>query len=106
MRTDSQHTSAGLRAWANGIYPLEAGVEPLIRTSGGRFTSGTQPWVRPGEGPFSGRWWIDATEMNEFNLGVLSGGEARMLRFAASLFAGAPVDLHNAIPGQGSRTCS
>lgn len=37
MRADSQGTSAGLRAWASGIYPLEAGVELLISTSGGRF---------------------------------------------------------------------
>jgi hypothetical protein len=95
MRTDSQDTSTGLRAWASGIYPLEAGVELLIRTSGGRFAGAGQPWVQPGRG----WWWVDVTELNEANFGVLSGGEARMLRIAASLLGGAPVDLHTAIPG-------
>lgn len=97
MRTDDRETSAGLRAWARGIYPLEAGVELLIRTSVGRFASATQPWIRPGKDP--GWWWIDVTEMNESNFGVLSGGEARMLRITASLLGGAPVDLSTAIPG-------
>jgi hypothetical protein len=97
MRTDNQDTSAGLRAWARGIYPLEAGVELLIRTCGGRFASASQPWVRHGEDP--GWWWVDVTLMNGANFGVLSGGEARMLRIAASLLGGGPVDLHNAIPG-------
>lgn len=31
----SEHTHAGLRAWAKGIYPLEAGVELLLRAAGG-----------------------------------------------------------------------
>ncbi|QLQ15526.1 MAG: hypothetical protein HZY73_07340 [Micropruina sp.] len=97
MRSDSQDTSAGLRAWAGGIYPLEVGVELLIRTSNGRFAGAGQPWVRSGDDP--GWWWIDVTEMNEANIGVLSCGEARMLRIAASLLGGAPVDLHTAIPG-------
>lgn len=97
MRADIEDTSAGLRTWARGIYPLEAGVELLIRTSGGRFAGASQPWVRRGED--SGWWWVDVTEMNEFSFGVLSGGEARLLRIAASLLGGAPVDLHNATPG-------
>jgi hypothetical protein len=76
---------------------LEAGVELLIRTSGGRFTNASQPWIQPGE--HSGHWWIDISQLNESTLGGLSGGEARMLRLAASLLGGEPVDLYEAIPG-------
>lgn len=54
MRSDSQDTSAGLRAWAGGIYPLEVGVELLIRTSNGRFAGAGQPWVRSGDDPAGG----------------------------------------------------
>ncbi len=97
MHTDPSETHAGLRAWAKGIYPLEAGVELLIRACGGRFANASLPWVQPGEDP--GWWWIDVAAMNESSLAGLSGGEARMVRIAASLLGGSPVNLYDAIPG-------
>lgn len=86
-----------LRRWAKGLYPLEAGVELLIRTSNGRFAHPAQPWVQPGDDP--GWWWIDVDQMNEDNYGALSGGETRLLRIAASLLGGPPVDLSRNLPG-------
>ncbi len=50
---------AGLRAWPKGIYPLEAEVELLIRTRGGRFASSTMPWIEAGEDP---GWWVDRAD--------------------------------------------
>lgn len=86
-----------LRRWAKGVYPLEAGVELLVRTSNSRFAHPAQPWVQPGDDP--GWWWIDVDQMNEDNYSGLSGGETRMLRIAASLLEGRPVDLSRNIPG-------
>ncbi|MCB0912482.1 MAG: hypothetical protein KDB60_12785 [Propionibacteriaceae bacterium] len=51
MNTDPDVVADGLRAWARGIYPLEAAVELLIRSCGGRFASSGMPWVQPGEEP-------------------------------------------------------
>ncbi len=86
-----------LRCWAKGLYPLEAGVELLIRSCGGRFANPGQPWVQQGDRP--GRWWIDAEQMTDDNYGVLSGGETRLLRIAASLLEGPPVDLSRNLAG-------
>lgn len=86
-----------LRGWAKGLYPLEAGVELLIRSSEGRFANPGQPWVQQGEDP--GWWWIDVEQMNEDNYGAFSGGEIRLLRIAASLLDGQPVDLSRNLPG-------
>ncbi|MCA0297258.1 MAG: hypothetical protein LCH96_18495 [Actinobacteria bacterium] len=97
MTTSQVHTHAALRTWAKGIYPLEAGVELLIRTSDGRFAASSQPWIQPGD--HQGWWWVDADQLTDDNLGALSGGEARMLRIAASLLGGVPVSLHEAVPG-------
>lgn len=93
----SDQTHAGLRSWAKGIYPLEAGVELLIRSSGGRFAAVGWPWINRGGGP--GWWWLDAEQLNEDNFAALSGGEARLLRLAASLLNGEPVDLNGNIAG-------
>jgi hypothetical protein len=97
MKVSQVDTHSALRTWAKGAYPLEAGVELLIRTSGGRFAADTQPWIQPGDNP--GWWWVDADQLTDDNLGALSGAEARMLRIAASLLAGAPVNLYEAVPG-------
>lgn len=97
MSTVQASTHAALRAWAKGIYPLEAGVELLIRTSSGRFAADSQPWIRPGADP--DRWWVDVDQLIEDNFAAVSGGEARMLRLAASLLAGGPVSLYEAVPG-------
>lgn len=87
----------GLRAWAKGIYPLEAGVELLLRVCEGRFARPGNPWVEPGADP--GWWWIDIDQLTEDNLGAVSGGEARILRIAASLLGGPSVNLYETIPG-------
>lgn len=97
MTTSHLDTHTALRAWAKGIYPLEAGVELLIRTSGGRFADTSQPWIQPGVDP--GWWWVDVDQLNDDNLGALSGGEARLLRIAASLLGGAPASLYESVPG-------
>lgn len=66
-----------LRAWAKGIYTVEAGVELLARTVP-KLLNG--PWVKQTEDG----WWFDAASVDE-NSGYLSGGERRVLRLAASL---------------------
>lgn len=86
-----------LRRWAKGLYPLEAGVELLIHAFDGRFGNPGQPWVQQGDDP--GWWWIDADQMIEDNFGALSGGEVRLLRIAASLLGGRPVDLSRNLAG-------
>ncbi len=48
---------------------------------------------------FPGWWWIDVEQMTEDNYSALSGGETRILRIAASLLGGAPVDLSRNLPG-------
>lgn len=86
-----------LRRWAKGLYPLEAGVELLIRAFDGRFANPGQPWVQQGDDP--GWWWIDVEQMNEDYYAALSGGETRLLRIAASLLDGEPVDLSRNLAG-------
>ncbi len=86
-----------LRRWASGLYPLEAGVDLLIRVCQGRFANPGQPWVERGDDP---NWWsIDVEQMNEDNYNALSGGEIRLLRIAASLLGGPPVDLSRNLAG-------
>lgn len=95
MRDDRTH--AGLRAWAKGIYPLEAGIELLIRGADGRFASPGSPWIKRGGEPES--WWLDAAQMTENRFAALSGGETRLLRIVASLVGGGPVDLYENLAG-------
>lgn len=90
-----------LRRWARGLYSLEAGVELLIRACGGRFANSGQPWVQQGD---TGLWWIDVEQMNEDNFSALSGGETRLLRIAASLLDGPPVD--SAATSRDSTVCT
>lgn len=89
--------SEAFRRWAKGLYPLEAGVELLVQAFDGRFANSSQPWVQQGVAP--GWWWIDAEQMTEDNYGALSGGETRLLRIAASLLGGPPVDLSSNLAG-------
>jgi hypothetical protein len=94
-----------LRAWACGIYPDEAGVELLIGhdvflhradfTS--RFIS------TPGDGTeLSVIDWPAAIAALDDSL-PCSGGENRMLRLAASLAGGIPVNLRDALTGLDDR---
>lgn len=80
-------TAPGLRAWAKGMYPIEAAVELLIRTG---FARDGLPWIEQVEGNFDpardhwravdrDRLWSRGVE------GPYSGGERRILSIAASL---------------------
>lgn len=88
---------AGLRAWAQGMYPLEAAVELLVGFAGGRFATPGHPWIQPCDQP--GMWWLDPSRISDDTIGALSGGEQRVLRIVASLAGGEPVDLSEALPG-------
>ena len=90
-------TFAGLRLWANGLYPLGAAVEILVRAFGGRFAAPGNPWIQPCDLP--GWWWLDVTMLVDDQIGHLSGGEQRVLRIGASLAGGAPVSLADNLPG-------
>lgn len=92
--TETQLADA-LRAWAKGIYPTEAGVELLIRT---RLATSGHRWVQRNS-DFPDRWWIDADQINADTIGVYSGGQQRVLRIAAALLGGQPVDLYRDVPG-------
>ncbi|UGS28342.1 hypothetical protein K8F61_09375 [Microbacterium resistens] len=86
--------AAALRAWARGDVALEAAVELLVRTLGGRLLDG--PWIRRHA---SGGVWFDA-DLAGLDGGYLSGGERRILAVASSLASAAqPVDLRDAITG-------
>lgn len=89
MTTSEAFTAAhhdALRAWARGLYPLEAATELLIRGCGGRFTETGQAWIHVED---RGRAWIDFEELTEQLAagGPWSGGERRLLVLAASLGA-------------------
>ena len=97
---------AALRACAAGVYPLEAGVDLLIAHAcrldrsvfrarcvlhGLSITDGITEMAE-----------IDwAAALNALDTGELpcSGGERRILRLAASLASGIPVDLSDAVTG-------
>ena len=92
-----------LRAWARGIYPDEAGVELLIGHAvflhRADFTSRfiTTPASSDGT-PLAVIDWPAAIAALDGCL-PCSGGENRMLRLAASLAAGIPVSLRDALTG-------
>jgi hypothetical protein len=91
---------AALRACAAGLYPLEAGVDLLI----------AHAWLLD-RGDFRDRFVhhgtsitdgiTDMAEIDALDTGELpcSGGEGRILRLAASLASGIPVDLSDALTG-------
>lgn len=87
-------THEGLRVWARGMYPLEAGVELLIRTG---LAQPWQPWIKPTDRP--DMYWVDVDQLHDDMIGPYSGGQIRLLHIAASLLDGAPVNLHRDIAG-------
>ena len=90
----SEH-HARLRAWAKGIYGMEAATELLIRGFDGRFADPSCPWIHP---TASGHW-IDFESIPELS-GALSGGEQRFLKIAAALDDGdVTVNLGRALAG-------
>jgi hypothetical protein len=96
--------SAALRAAAQGLHPDEAAAGLIIShgtyLTRGDFTRHMHSEVSISNGtPMA---WIDwDAVIGALDAGQLpsSGGEKRVLRIAASLAAGHPVDLRDAIPG-------
>jgi len=93
--------AAQLRAWARGIYPDEAGVELLIGHAvfldRADFTS--RFITIPGDGDgLAVIDWPAAIAALDDSL-PCSGGENRMLRLAASLTDGIPVNLRDTLTG-------
>ena len=90
-----------LRAWARGIYPDEAGVELLIgHASFLHRADFTSRFISiPGDGAgLAAIDWPAAIAALEDSL-PCSGGENRMLRLAASLAGGIPLNLRDALTG-------
>lgn len=90
-----------LRAWAKGMYTIEAATELLIRGFGGKFAAAGNPWVHTStepQGPGQVSAWIDFASIPE-EAGVLSGGERRFLLLAASLAEDVPVTLGDLVSG-------
>jgi hypothetical protein len=97
---------AALRACASGFYPAEASTELVI--SHGSFLARsdfTGRFIEIGTSITDGittmasiDWPAAITALDTGNL-PCSGGEQRMLRLAASLADGIPVDLRNALTG-------
>jgi hypothetical protein len=97
---------AALRACASGFYPAEASTELLISHGSfldrsdftGRFID-TGTSITDGTTTMASIDWPAAiTALDTGNL-PCSGGEQRMLRLAASLADGIPVDLRDALTG-------
>ena len=78
---------AGLRGWAWGLHSLEAAVESLILSCGGRFACQSWPWVCVDRGCV----WLDADQIHP-HIGVLSSGEQRILGLVEALATGRPID--------------
>ena len=97
--------TAALRACASGIYALEAGVGPLI--ANGTFLHRddfTTRFILSGASPASGTRmaavdWDAATTALAAGELPCPGGERRILKLAASLADGIPVNLRDAVTG-------
>jgi hypothetical protein len=101
--TGSADLTAALRAHAQGLHCLEAAVELLISHAA---------WLRRGDflhhfvhttpgpsnrTPIAAINWPEAIAALDRGKLPCSGAEGRMLRLAASLAAGIPVDLRDAL---------
>jgi hypothetical protein len=102
-----------LRAGARGFYPLEAGTSLLVDCGSwlhrpdftSRFIT-TGPSISDSVTLLAATDWEAAvTALHAGELPV-SGGERRMLLLAASIAAGTPVDLNDALPGIDRRNAS
>ena len=98
--------SGALRACARGVYPLEAGTSLLIDCGSwlhrddftSRFiTAG--PSISDGVTLLASIDWEAAVAALHAGELPASGGERRMLLLAASIAAGTPVNLNDALPG-------
>lgn len=81
-----------IRDWARGMYSVEAGAELLIRS--GLIGDDASPWIHHD----GDRAWIDAEALVDHSAGA-SGGQQRVIRLAASLLDGQPVNLADDVPG-------
>lgn len=82
-----------LRAWAKGMYPLEAATELLIRTG---WAHPARRWIEVS----NGRPYIDFLTVGDPEvIGSYSGGEKRLLRIIASLSDRTSVVLGDDISG-------
>ena len=101
---------AALRACARGFYPAEASAELLISHESFLARSDfTSRFIRLGTSITDGittmasiDWPATITALDTGNL-PCSGGEQRMLRLAASLASGIPVNLRDALSGLDDR---
>lgn len=91
----SVETEAGLRDWARGSLPMEAGVELVLRSFGGRFARNSSAWIVTEPG---GRIWLDADALRRQS-GVFSGGERRVTAIVAALIDRTPVDIVDVVTG-------
>jgi hypothetical protein len=99
---------AALRACARGFYPAEASAELLISHGSflarhdftGRFI---RLGVTAGDTRMAAIDWDAAITALNFGELPCSGGERRILHLAASLAAGIPVDLCDAVTGLDDR---
>jgi hypothetical protein len=98
---------AALRACARGIYPDEAGIELLIRHATflhrDDFTRFLSTSRLAGSTPLAAIDWTGAIAALDAGTLPSSGGEQRMLRLAASLAGGIPVNLREALTGIDAR---
>jgi hypothetical protein len=106
-----QHPLAqALRVCARGIYPDEAAVELIIGHGAFLHRGDFTQHITIGEyGPYGDKamhaaidWTAAAAALHAGNL-PCSGGERRILRIAASLAAGLPIDLRDALTGLDDR---
>lgn len=101
--------NAALRAHAAGLHPDQAGTELLIGHGAILHRGDFARFVHNGTSISDGITtlaWIDwdaaITALHHGQL-PLSGGEQRILTLAASIAAGLPVSLRDAIPGLDNR---
>lgn len=88
-----------VREWARGTYPTEAGVELLIRQGKAIFEGA--PWIidlEPLDRALPRMASIDVDKLR-YEAGAWSSGEQRVIRIAASLLGGPPVDLAEDLSG-------
>jgi hypothetical protein len=93
--------AAALRAWAKGLFTYEAAVELLIGHRWWLVRDDFLGYVEPcrgfhGESMAAIDWWAAWTALEDGHL-PCSSGERQILRVAASIAEGAPIDLRDAV---------
>jgi hypothetical protein len=110
---DPRRLGDALRAGACGIHPLEAGTGLLIDCGSWLHrTDFTSRFITAGPSMSDGATLLATTDreaaITALHAGELpaSGGERRILLLAASIAAGTPVSLNDALPGIDRRNAS